>query len=493
MKALKIIGCILAGVQFILAAVLVYLLIRTQLIPQRYIIMGALTMGLLPICFIAMQLKKVTGAIASVLSMIICGVLVFGIIKVNQTDRMLDEVTGNKTEVEVVNVYISKDDPVDTINKATDKGYVFGVIKSDRKNVDKTIEELNGQNSSPIKTEEYDSITKIAEAFEKGKVNGFIINSGSLGILEGEAKYKDYSKNLKIIHEQKIESELNNQKNGNENADKFCIYISGIDTYGDVTLKSRSDVNIIAVVNTKTHTILLLSTPRDYYVKFADDSVEEPYDKLTHAGVFGIDMSMATLGNLYGVDIDYYVRVNFTGFENIIDTLGGVDVDSDYEFTSQLNSIYSYEKGRNHLTGEAALFFARERYSFLEGDRQRGKNQMAVIKAVMNKLLSSELLKNYSDLMAEMKDSFQTNMTKAEIGKLVQDQLDGGESWTIVQYSANGGDSKGYCYSLGYVMEPYYDTVEYASELIKRVLNDEVLTQNMINREAPKYGEEEEE
>ena len=193
----------------------------------------------------------------------------------------------------------------------------------------------------------------------------------------------------------------------------------------------------------------------------------------------------------YHIDLDYYIRVNFTGFVSIIDTLGGVDVESEYSFTSQLDdSGYSYVAGTNHLSGEAALYFARERYSFTEGDRQRGRNQMAVIEAVLKKLMSSELLNNFSDLMSQMKDCFQTNMSKSELGKLVQDQLDDGGSWNIIQYSVTGTDSSSYCYSLGgeaYAMIPYTDTVDYATEIVKRVLKDEEITQSMIDNEAPKH------
>ncbi|MCR5148203.1 MAG: LCP family protein [Eubacterium sp.] len=495
MKTFRLVGCILAGIQFILSAVLVYFLIRTHMIPQRYIVMGAIILGLLPICFIAMQLRKVPGIIASVLSVLICCVLVFGMIKVNQANKMLDEVTGNKTEIDVVNVYVGKDDPVDSINKAVQSGYIFGILNDNNDNVQKTINEINGSNPQAVKTENYPSIKEIIKSFEAGDIQGFIVSSGVLSVLDGEEQYKDYSKKLKIILENKIETVVQEkpkkktEKKKDDNAMRFCAYISGIDTYGEVTLKSRSDVNVIAVINTKTNTVLLVSTPRDYYVNLAKDG--EPLDKLTHAGIYGIDMSMSTLENLYDTDIDYYFRVNFTGFVDIIDIIGGVDVESDYAFSSHLDdSGYYYEKGTNHLSGEAALYFARERYSFNEGDRQRGKNQMAVIKAVMNKLLSSELLNNFSELMSEMKDCFQTNMEKAELGKLIQGQIDSGDSWNIVQYSVNGYDEMNYCYSLGdnaYVMPPYYDTVEYASELINKVLNDETLTQEQIDSNAPEH------
>ncbi|HCA22472.1 MAG TPA: hypothetical protein DEO87_08860 [Lachnospiraceae bacterium] len=495
MKIQRLVGCILAALQFIISALLVFFLIRTRVVPTKYIIMVGIILGLLPICFIAMQLKKIPGIIASALSVILIGIMCFGIVKVNQANKMMDSVTGNKTEVEVVNVYIGADDPVDSINKAAEKGYIFGTIDNiNNESVRETLREISSSSSGPIDTVKYPSIVQVADAFLRGEIQGLIVSTGDISILEGQEDYENFSKLLKIILEKKIEKEVekdNAKRTDRTKADKerFCAYISGIDTYGDVTLKSRSDVNVIAVMNFQTHTILLLSTPRDYYVNLAFES--EPLDKLTHAGNYGIEMSMATLENLYDTDLDYYIRVNFTGFVNIIDTLGGVDVESEYDFYSQLDdSGYHYNEGMNHLSGEAALYFARERYSFTEGDRQRGKNQMAVIKAVLNKLMSSELLKNYSDLMSQMKDCFQTNMTKDELGKLVQEQIDDGGKWNIVQYSVTGGDAMDYCYSVGgdaYVMVPYQDTVDYATELIKRVLNDEEISQSTIDNGAPQH------
>lgn len=495
MKIQRLVGCVLAGLQFVMSALLVFFLIRTHMVPTKYIIMVGVILGLLPICFLAMQLKKIPGIVASVLSVILMCIMGFGIVKINQANKMMDEVTGNKTEVEVVNVYVAADDPVDSINKAVEKGYIFGTIDNvNNESVSETLREIGSSSSGPVDTVKYTSIVQVAEAFLSGEIQGMVVSTGDISILEGQEEYEGFAKKLKIILEKKIEKEVvkeDTKRTDRTEADKerFCAYISGIDTYGDVTLKSRSDVNIIAVVNVETHTILLISTPRDFYVNLAFES--EPLDKLTHAGNYGIEMSMATLENLYDIDLDYYVRVNFTGFVNIIDTLGGVDVESEYAFTSKLDgSGYSYVEGTNHLSGEAALYFARERYSFTEGDRQRGKNQMAVIKAVINKLMSSELLNNFSTLMSQMKDCFQTNMTKSELGKLVQEQIDDGGSWNTVQYSVTGGDATDYCYSLGgnaYVMVPYQDTIDYATDLVKRVLRDETISQETIDNEAPKH------
>ena len=168
----------------------------------------------------------------------------------------------------------------------------------------------------------------------------------------------------------------------------FVIYLSGVDTRGELTEKARSDVNILAVVNPQTKQVALINTPRDYYVDLAGTNSK---DKLTHAGLYGVETSMATLGNLYGVSVDHYIRINFAGFINIVDALGGVDVYSDQAFTSVGSPGYydptTFAEGWNHLDGKSALAFARERHAFASGDIQRGINQMKVIDAMLNNCL----------------------------------------------------------------------------------------------------------
>lgn len=259
----------------------------------------------------------------------------------------------------------------------------------------------------------------------------------------------------------------------------FTIYVSGNDSYGEVTVEDgRSDVNILLTVNPNTRQILMTTTPRDYYVELPFG--EGCWDKLTHAGNYGIDCSMKTLEALYDVEIDYYLRVNFSGFESIVNALGGVDVYSDYAFTS-LHGGYYFEQGYNSVDGAAALAFVRERYAFEDGDVQRGKNQMAMIRAIMDKAMSPALVTGYLGLMDSVSDSFVTNMPKGSISDLVKMQLSEGGSWNIVSNSVNGYVSEAYTYSddsqLLSVMLQDEASVQQAAELIDRCENGEVLTE----------------
>ena len=262
----------------------------------------------------------------------------------------------------------------------------------------------------------------------------------------------------------------------------FVIYLSGVDTRGELTEKARSDVNILAVVNPTTKQILLVNTPRDYYLPLARNG---ELDKLTHAGLYGIDESMKVLGNLYGVQADYYVRVNFAGLVKIVDALGGVDIESDANFscvpmeTPDGNGDYTYQKysftkGINHVNGSQALAFARERKAFADGDNRRGQHQMTVIKAIVNKACSSAVLTKYQELLKAASDAFITNMPYADISSL-GDMAD----WNITTYAVSGEGSTEYCYALGdkaWVMIKDSSKVNTAKNMIQQVINGEVPT-----------------
>ena len=259
----------------------------------------------------------------------------------------------------------------------------------------------------------------------------------------------------------------------------FVIYLSGVDTRGELTENARSDVNILAAVNPVTKRVALVNTPRDYYVDLAGTSSK---DKLTHAGLYGVETSMETLGNLYGVNVDHYIRINFAGFISIIDALGGVDVYSDQAFTSVGSPGYydptTFVEGWNHLDGKSALAFARERHAFAAGDIQRGINQMKVIDAMLNKIKSPALLMGFSKIMDSAADCFVTSLSQNQISALVRMQLSDFAEWNIESYTVTGSSgSSTKCYSAKgqklYVMKPDENSVAKAKEMIAAVLGGE--------------------
>jgi len=249
----------------------------------------------------------------------------------------------------------------------------------------------------------------------------------------------------------------------------YIVYISGIDTYGDVSTVSRSDVNIIAVVNPTTKKVLLVNTPRDYYVQLHGTTGVR--DKLTHAGIYGVDMSKNTLQDLYGTPIDYTLRINFTSLLKVVDAVGGVDVISDQAFKA---GGYSFVQGVNTLNSKQALAFARERHSFSDGDRQRGKDQQRVIEALITKLSQPSVLVNYQQILASLNGTFQTNASSSEVTGIIRQQLDSIGGWTTESISVDGTGATNITYSTGkqplYVMEPDVATVNAAKAKIQAYL-----------------------
>ena len=484
MKTLKIIGYILAGVQLFASIATLYIALSTKLVPTGYAVAGAIALLVMVavVVLLATLKKKVTKIIAIILALVMTGLLLTASYFISIANKAMDDVTGVKVEVDEINVYVALSDPTSSINEAVEKNYIFGTVATDDLvHVNETVDKINSDLGTTITTKEYETIFDLISDFEAGNVQSLITGSGTLLVLDSSEDYVDYSANLKTIMETTYKEEIAVEEEEKDvDLDHFCIYFSGIDTFGSVTARSRSDVNIIGVVNNKTKTILLVSTPRDYYVSLSTNGKK---DKLTHTGIYGIDCSRDTLEGLYDTEISYFVRVNFSGFQNIIDKLGGIDVDSEYAFTSEtLEGTYHYNEGINHLNGPEALGFARARYAFKEGDRQRGENQMLVIKATIEKLESSEMLKNYAGIMDDMDGSFQTDMTKEDIGYLVQSTL-ADSDWKILTYSVSGSDSTQVCFSLGqdaYVMVPNNSDVDYAKTIINKVLNGEELTQDQI-------------
>ena len=487
MKALRIIGYIFSGIQLVLSGLVLYLALSTNFIPMGYGIAAGVVMLLLVglNIFLATKKSKATRITAIIIAVIISAVMAFAIYYLKVTIETMSEVTGITTEIDEINVYVSKDDAVSSINEAIENNYIFGrTLTDDQAHINETIGKIEMDFGQTIETKEYESISELIEGFEAGEIQSFVTNAGTIAMYESASEENlDYSSKLKTIMENTIVEEIEEEPEAEvADQDHFCVYFSGIDTFGTVSAKSRSDVNIIAAVNNETKQILLVSTPRDYYIPLSVSKGKK--DKLTHAGLYGVDCSEKSLEELYDIDINYYVKLNFSGFQSIIDEIGGVDVDSEFAFVSETEEgTYSFSKGINHLNGEEALGFARSR-NFKEGDRQRGRNQMQVIKATISKLESPNTLKNYSGIMEKMNGFFQTDMTTEDVGYLVQSTLQDG-NWEVLTYSVGGNDATETCYSTGsqplYVMLPNDDDVEYGNSIIKRLLSGEKLTQDEIN------------
>ena len=316
---------------------------------------------------------------------------------------------------------------------------------------------------TPAAQSSYDSLMALTEQLNTGAVELASIRTANMGVLQ--ENYREFYDSVATLATYKVRDDNRQAVPKTDVTKPFVLYISGIDTYGDVGEVSRSDVNMLAVINPAKRTMLLVNTPRDSYVQL--HGVAGIPDKLTHAGIYGIDMSRQTLGDLYGVEIPYYVRLNFTSLVKMVDVVGDITVESDYAF-------HSFQAGKNTLDSKRTLEFARERYSFSDGDRQRGRNQQKVIEAIIAKMSESRNLTRYNAILSTLQSSLQTNMSQETIASLIKMQLNDFKGWQVESMSVDGAGATRQTYSMGamplYVMIPDGASVERAKERIGEYL-----------------------
>ena len=489
----RIPGILIAILLVVALTLFMAILIKTKLLPTKLLLLagGIFLLFAVSVYLLTRNSARVGAMICGCLmTMVVLIVLMLGTPYLMRAVDTLDNITGVDVEIADMGVYVPADSQVTELAELT--GCELGILETlDRENSDLALQQIQGQIGT-VQVQTYEGLGQLVDGVTQGDVEAVLINSAYLDLLADMEGYEDAASRLREIYSVQAESQIQpvettpknewnildiftgQDKTEEEKADRvFTMYISGIDSRSGLIAKSRSDVNIIATVNVDTRQVLLISTPRDYYVPLPISNGIP--DKLTHAGIYGIDVSMGTLEMLYETEIDYYFRVNFSGFERIIDALGGVTVDSDYSFSA---GGYGFREGENTLNGAQALAFARERKSFASGDRQRGKNQMAVIEAVIQKAMSPAILTGYVDIMESVSGSFETSMPYDVIAELVRDQLDKGGSWNIVSCSVDGtGDTrKPYSLSTGaYVMIPDQSTVDAAIAKIQQVKNGQIL------------------
>lgn len=460
-------GKLITLIQLILTVGLIAVIWNSGLVPTKYLVAIIVVLLILfGVTFGLQYAKNKVYIVGIVLSIILSIFQVIGIVYMLKADKLMADVGGANYKTDNMIVVVKKDNPASNLMDAS--MYRFGTQTAvDQENTQIMVDNINTSLGREVKIEQYGTVQELANALLEGRVDAAIYNQALDGLITDAIE--DYSEQVRVLYQYGIETEIEQENVDVE--EPFNVYISGIDVSGPVATNSRSDVNIIMTVNPNTKKILLTTTPRDYYVQIPDISGEQR-DKLTHAGIYGVDASMRTLEQLYGIDISYYARVNFSSLIKIVDTLGGVDVDSDFDFDAQ---GYHFQKGMNHLDGDQALAFSRERYSFEDGDNQRGKDQQKVLTAILNKAMSPAILSNASALIADVSDSVQTNMTQEEMAKFIKMQLNDGASWTIESAAASGTGDIQACYSSGdqplYVMWPDEAVVQSISAKMNEILN----------------------
>lgn len=468
---MKILNIIFSVLLVLIYSYFSYLLFDIGLLSGKYgiILFIILTIIILLIIIGIIKGKKICKIISYIFYVIFLLIFIVEIYYLNTTKSFIDSFDkSDKKNFDNYYVVVLKYSKYTKLSDLNSKK--IGVCEKLGSNVTKKIN-IN------YSEENYTSCQLLKEALFQNRVDAMIINDVNEYLLSDTDD--DFEKKIRIIYKISIPKKTKNV-NKNDNVDvtntPFTFFISGIDTSGAISTVSRSDVNIVVTINPKTYEVLLTTIPRDYYVRLHGTTGYK--DKLTHAGIYGIDKSVSTVEDLLKINLNYYVRVNFDSVTKLVDELGGISIYSD----KALN-FCNIKKGYNYLDGKCALRFARERHSYDSGDRHRGENQEEVIKAIINKVSSSStILTKYSSILSNLQDSFETDVSSDTIKKLINLQASNMPKWNVKTLNLNGYDSHNYTYSYNsgsmlYVMEPDYNTVNKAKEIINGMLNNKTFSE----------------
>lgn len=481
MEKIKKYGKHVCWIAMLLAAVyFLWSLYRFHILPLKYyipiLIIILLVAGVLIFCVTGKKANKTTKFLGCIVSVILCVCMLFLNVKViDKAQETVKAVSNGDIKTTEISVLVKKDSKYKNIKDLDGKR--FGILKTiDRENTDFMLSRLGSQLTNEISKIEYKEFKDEIQGLLDGNTDAIIMNEGmrdAFNIIDNS-----FESETRVIYSLDRKEVLKNLKANNITKDSFIVYISGIDTNGPISKTSRSDVNMLAAVNPKTKELLLMFIPRDYYVSLQcpNGSCETgAMDKLTHAGLYGVETSQATLSKLLDIEINYNIRLNFDTLKTMVDSLGGIDIYSDKELTAWTDKSCSYVKGNQHVDGACALAFARERYAYESGDRHRGENQQQVIEAMLKKFTKSNVIKNYESIMNAVQGMFQTNMTTDEITALIQMQIDDMATWKVTSISADGTGDMLPTYSFGsqplYVMHPNEITIEKAMQLFKNRIN----------------------
>lgn len=497
MKQNKLINLLLFLIwlmQLFIEALVILGIQRLDILPRKYLllllgVLGALWLfvGLLLLCGRRGKLKgNILRSVGCILLAVIVAGCAIGTSLIADLQNTLHGITAPTPVGVSMQVYVLRDCPVQSITEAGD--FHFGSVKGyEEERTQQVLDDVARATGKTPKQLTYSSVEDMVAALYSHEVDAIVLNQGYVSLLEEAEEYSSFSQRTRILHEvvtiivpntqdPKPPQETDPAAPQGITEAPFILYISGSDTRYDTLHTSRSDVNILAVVHPVTRQVLLLNTPRDYYV--ANPAGGGAKDKLTHCGLYGVDCSAQALADLYGIHVDYTAQINFSGFETLIDAIGGITVYSDSTFTAD-KSVHVME-GENHFNGREALAFARERHNG-GGDQGRGRHQMQVISAVIKKMTSSTaLITKYSAILDSLQGMFTTSLTQEDMSELVKMQLADMRSWNIQTYAVTGTGGSDVNYSMpgrkAYVMYPNMETVNRASDLVEKVLSGGILT-----------------
>lgn len=398
------------------------------------LVLVLISLGLIALQF-GKKINKTNKTLGKIIMVILGGLLIFGNVYIYKTRSAISNIVDEKPSDKIeVSVYVLKDSPLQSIEELSKE---VGIIKvGNAAYVNQSIDEIKKINDS-FEIVSYTGFDRFADALYNGTVEAIILESSFA--TQFEEKHPNFFTDTRVLtnyYYDEVKQDISISVDVTK--DTFAVYLTGIDQKGKIGVRGRSDVNKVMVVNPNTRQILIVDIPRDYYIQ--QPCQFDQKDKLTHSGIFGVDCTVQSVSNYMGVDINYYLRVNFSSLEKIVNALGGIEVYSDYSF-SALNGEFYFSKGVNYLNGAEALAFSRERYTLPNGDFDRIQNQTKVLKGMINKAISPTIITNYLDVLEAISGTFQTNLSEKEINDLIKMQLNDMRGWSIIsdQLSGKGG------------------------------------------------------
>lgn len=446
----------------------IFNLLRLNLIPDKYLypVFGLMILMVTGITFGMYKTKK--SWIFKILSLLLSLAMVVGSFYIVKGSNFLDKITGADKNVHNVVILVREESPYESVDQVKD--FLFGAnVQFDKDSIDKALPLIEDKYGFTPNIDQYTKFDVLGQHLLDGTLEVILVSESSISTID--ELVKGFESKTKILGMVSYEEDLVFETpTVNIKEDTYSIFVTGIDTYGSIASVSRSDVNMIVTVAPSTGQILLTSIPRDYHVELG---TKGQMDKLTHAGIYGVNESVTTLEKLLDIEIDYFLKVNFSSVENIVNALGGVDVYSKYSFTTR-HGGYKIVTGFNHLDGEAALGFVRERYSLPNGDNDRVVNQQELIQGIINKAMSPKIITNFNGILNSVSGALQTNIPSNVLSGIVKEQLNSMTQWEIIKNSLTGyGSTSNTTFSMAghnvYVMIPNIDSVNLASSLIGKM------------------------
>ena len=480
----RIPGIVITVLAAIATVVFVVVLGMSRMLPTKYLILGTVAAVLVVAAcalFTRSTKNKFQFTFGTVIAVLMTVVFAAGSFYLQATMNVLNDFSEVQVIETPVGVFVREDDPAQTIEDAKD--YTFGVLSNmDTENTEKTLDELNTLLGQFVETQSYEGITQLADGLLLTEVDAIILNTAYLDLYEDLEGYTEFEFQIReletIVLKEEVKVEKSDKKEKDEDPHVFSVYIGGSDSRGSINQQARNDVNIVATVNTETKQVLLVTTPRDYYVPLSISNGSR--DKLTHAGIYGIEVSRDSVGMIYDTEIDYYFRINFSGVERVVDALGGITVNNDYAFSTYSGQYYP--AGEVYLDSSNVLPYARDR-KMSGGEEARGKRQLKVIEGCINKAMSPDILTKYTQLLDSVSDCIIMDVPSSEISNIVRQQLEDGGDWNITRYAVSGWGDSQQPWSMSqyaYVTWPYEDDIEKAKELMQAVRDGEIITEAML-------------